>query len=93
MVSLSGTLVCASAEQLRSVLDNLPEHILLTRREPGCLHFEVVQRRDEPMLWDVEERFVDQAAFEAHQERTRASVWAEQTRDIVREYRVVTDPS
>src|SRR5690554_523388 len=58
MVSLSGTLICASEEQLRAVLDHLPEHMMLTRREPGCLYFEVVQRSDEPMVWDVEERFV-----------------------------------
>lgn len=93
MVRLSGTLTCTTETQMRSVLEHLPEHIRLTRLEPGCLSFEVVQRSGDPMVWMVEERFADQAAYEAHQERTKASEWAEKTRDIARDYRVVTDPS
>ncbi|MBF0678308.1 MAG: antibiotic biosynthesis monooxygenase [Devosia sp.] len=93
IVRLAGSLTCTSDEQLRSVIEHLPEHIRLTRLEPGCLSFEVVQREDDPMVWTVEERFADQAAFGAHQERTRASVWARETRDIARDYIVITEPS
>lgn len=46
----------------------LPTHIALTREEAGCLSFEVTQT-DDSLVWAVAERFVDAAAFEAHQTR------------------------
>lgn len=55
----------------------LPEHIRLTRAEPGCEVFEVVADPDAPGRYHVSERFTDRAAFEAHQERAAASAWAQ----------------
>ncbi|ABF64597.1 hypothetical protein TM1040_1864 [Ruegeria sp. TM1040] len=40
-VYLSGHLFCASAQEQALVEQYLPEHIRLTRAEPGCLSFEV----------------------------------------------------
>ena len=40
-----------------------PEHIRLTRTRPGCLSFEVTQT-DDPLVWRVDERFTDDAAFQ-----------------------------
>ena len=40
-VHLSGHLFCASAQERALVEQYLPEHIRLTRAEPGCLSFEV----------------------------------------------------
>ena len=66
-VCLSGDLICASAAEAAIVRQYLPEHIRLTRAEPGCLSFEVTQSGD-PMIWRVAERFADRAAFDAHLE-------------------------
>ena len=40
------------------------------------------------MIWSVSERFIDAAAFEAHQARAGASDWAIQTKGIARDYKV-----
>lgn len=53
-VRLSGFLRCASMEDVELVVRHLPEHIRLTRAEPGCLSFEVSQT-DDPLIWRVEE--------------------------------------
>jgi quinol monooxygenase YgiN len=89
-VRLSGKLVCASPEEAALVATHLPEHIRLTRLEPGCLSFEVAQI-DDSMIWRVEELFSDGAAFEAHQERAKGSVWGEATKAIRREFQISTD--
>ncbi|MCA0203943.1 putative quinol monooxygenase [Pararhodobacter sp.] len=85
-IQLIGKLICASEEQAAIVREYLPEHIRLTRGEPGCLQFEVVHAG--AMTWTVDELFADRAAFEAHQARTRASVWGERTLGIAREYEI-----
>jgi quinol monooxygenase YgiN len=86
-VHLSGRLLCASAEEADLVRRHLPEHVRLTRAEPGCLSFEVTPTAD-PLTWRVEERFADRAAFDAHQRRTRASAWSAATAAIRRDYEV-----
>ena len=47
---LSGLLTCASVSEAAIVHQYLPEHIRLSRAEPGCLSFEVTQS-DDPMIW------------------------------------------
>ncbi len=89
VVRLSGRLLCASAEEADVVRRHLPEHVRLTRAEPGCLSFEVTPT-DDPLTWRVEERFTDRAAFDAHQRRTRASAWGAATAAIRRDYEVTT---
>lgn len=89
-VRLNGRLICASAHELDLVRRLLPEHVRLTRAEPGCLSFEVVQSQD-PMIWQVDERFTDMAAFKAHQARSRLSQWGRETAAIAREYRIHSD--
>ena len=86
-VCLSGDLICASAAEAAIVSQYLPEHIRLTRAEPGCLSFEVTQSGD-PMIWRVAERFADRAAFDAHQTRTRATDWWAATAAIRRDFRI-----
>ncbi|MDO9525800.1 MAG: antibiotic biosynthesis monooxygenase [Gemmobacter sp.] len=87
VVTVTGTLTCTSAEQADRVRTHLPEHIRLTRAEPGCLSFDVTPGAD-PMVWHVAEQFLDNAALEAHQTRTRASKWAGMTSDIARNFNV-----
>ena len=87
MIHVTGTLTCAAAEEADLVRQHLPEHIRLSRAEPGCLSFEVTQTAD-PLIWTVEESFTDRAAFDAHQTRTKASPWFAATAHIAREYQI-----
>ncbi|KIC48687.1 putative quinol monooxygenase [Tateyamaria sp. ANG-S1] len=86
-VTLDGFLRCASEEEAARVRAALPEHMRLTRAEPGCIRFDVVPT-DDPLVWTVSEAFTDQAAFEAHQARAGASDWAQQTAGIARDYTI-----
>lgn len=86
MITLTGRLICASATEADIVREHLPEHIRLTRAEPGCLSFHVTPT-DDPLVWQVDEAFADRAAFEAHQTRTRASAWYKATAHLRRDFR------
>lgn len=86
-VRLSGHLVCKDAGEAAVVLHHLPLHVELTRAEAGCESFEVHQT-DDPLVWRVDERFTDPAAFEAHQDRVAASEWGRVTAGIERRYAV-----
>jgi quinol monooxygenase YgiN len=86
-VRLSGCLLCASIEEVEIVKRYLPDHHRLTNAEPGCLSFEVLQT-DDPLVWRVEELFVDRDAFDLHQQRTRTSVWFTVTSSITRDYSI-----
>lgn len=88
MIRVTGTLACATAEQADRVRAHLPDHIRLSRAEPGCLTFNV-EPTDNPLVWRLDESFVDQAALAAHQARTRASAWFAATSDLRRDF-VVT---
>ncbi|EGD56813.1 putative quinol monooxygenase [Gordonia neofelifaecis] len=84
---LSGRLICADDEQLAVVETHLARHIELTRAEPGCLEFSVVPT-DDPLVWRVDERFVDPRAFDAHQRRVEESEWGRATAAIERDYTI-----
>ncbi len=86
MITLTGRLFCANAIEADLVVTLLPDHIRLTRAEPGCLSFTVL-RTEDPLVWQVDEAFTDHAAFEAHQRRTRASAWHKATAHLRRDYR------
>ena len=72
-ITLAGFLICRCLEEGDRVAALLPEHIRLTRSEPGCLRFEVVRSMADPVRFAVYETFTDRQAFDAHQARTRAS--------------------
>lgn len=84
-MTLEGYLRCRTPQQAVRVRDHLPEHIRLTRAEPGCVSFQITPTHD-PLVWRVEEEFTDRAAFERHQTRTKASDWAAATADIQRDF-------
>jgi quinol monooxygenase YgiN len=86
-VTLSGTLICANADELARVNAGVAQHIALTRAKAGCLSFELTQS-DDPMIWTLSERFTDAVAFEMHQTRAGASHWAELTKGIRRDYTI-----
>lgn len=85
MIRLTGTLTCLTLDDLTAVQTYLPEHSRLSRAEPGCIRFEVQQSTD-PLIWTLDETFVDRPAFEAHQTRTRASVWWNMTQHLARDF-------
>lgn len=87
-VRLTGHLVCANLGEMMTVLEHVSDHVALTRAEPGCLAFDVVQS-DDPLVWQVSERFRDSAAFRAHQARTAESAWGRATRGITRQFEIV----
>jgi len=86
-VTLEGWLVCQGLDESRLVETLLPDHVTLTRAEPGCLVFEV-ERTDDPLVFAVAERFADAAGFRAHQRRVAGSEWGRATSHIERRYAV-----
>jgi quinol monooxygenase YgiN len=73
-------------DRLDAVTAALPAHIALTRAEPGCLSFSVEPDADIAGRFTVSEVFIDQAAFDAHQDRMRSSEWFAVTKGIPRDY-------
>lgn len=84
MFGLTGRLICADANQMMTALSLLPEHIALSRAEPGCLYFDLWQDED-PLIWHLSELFVDADAFAAHGARTDDSAWGREGAGIGRE--------
>lgn len=87
MVRLKGHLICLSAAEAEAVRTHRPGHLALTRAEPGCLSFDILDT-DDPLIFDVQEVFRDRPSFDAHQARTRESAWFAATRQILRDFRV-----
>lgn len=88
MIRLTGQLICQTMQQAETVAQHLPDHIRLSRAEVGCISFDV-QPTDNPLVWQVDETFTDQAAFDLHQQRTRASAWWTVTAAITRDFKVL----
>ncbi len=90
-IVLTGTLTCQPAD--RAMVEALlPEHQRLTREEPGCLLFQIVADRCDPCRFLVAERFTDQAAFAAHQARSKASAWGRATAHLHRAFQITGPP-
>jgi quinol monooxygenase YgiN len=89
VIRLTGHLICATAREADTIAQHLPDHLRLSRAETGCLQFDVHPTAN-PLIWQVEETFTDQAAFDLHQERTRASQWWTATAAIRREFTVLS---
>ena len=87
MIRVTGTLTCTTADDAAIVQKFLPDHIRLSRAEPGCLTFNV-DPTDDPLVWRLDESFTDRAAFAAHQVRTQASEWFRATAHLMRDFRV-----
>lgn len=65
MIILAVTIRCKpqSAEAARDFFATFAER---ARREPGCVHYEFFQGRDEPSIFFVFEKWSTQADFDAH---------------------------
>lgn len=66
----------------------LPDHIRLTRAEPGYLRFDVTPDPTVPGRWHVAELFASRAPFDAHQVRAMASAWGPASAGSNRHYAV-----
>lgn len=86
-VTLTGELVCKNRDEAQLVAEYLPEHVTLTRAEPGCISFKVTPT-DDPSVWRVDEHFEHELAFSAHQERVARSEWGRMTAGIERRYSI-----
>ena len=64
-VALSVTWV-ARAGECDAVADILRRMAPLSRAEPGCLQYEAHRHADDPNTFVLFERYVDEAALEAH---------------------------
>lgn len=85
-ILLTGTMTCAP-DEVDHVLALLPEHIRLSRAEPGCLQFDLWQDEVRPTEFHVTEVFRDARAFEAHQDRTQSSDWWRVTHHMARNFK------
>ncbi len=86
-ITVSGYIIVPFAD-LAAVRECLPEHLVTTRAEAGCLTFNVVENVEKEGRFEVYEAFIDQAAFEYHQSRARESKWGLVTKNIERHYTV-----
>ena len=77
-------------KDLEIVKRELPIHINLTNKELGCLVFDVTNDINNPNKFNVYEEFVDQAAFEHHQNRVKHSNWGKITNQVTRHYQITS---
>jgi quinol monooxygenase YgiN len=90
-VTVAGFLVADTLAQGDDASMLLAEHIRLSRAEPGCERFEIVRSQADPVRFALFEVFRDDEAYQAHQERARASAWWAKTRHLRREFTVSRD--
>lgn len=77
--------------RLAEISAALPEHICLTRLEAGCVRFNVTPDPDHTGRFNVAETFASRTDFDAHQTRSKSSVWAQITQGIARSYNISED--
>ena len=85
LLHLSGQLRCADIGQLMRALDLLPEHAELSRAEPGNLRFDLAQT-DDPLVFDLNELYADNDAFQAHRTRLHGARWGAESHGIARDF-------
>jgi len=89
-IVITGKIVC-SENDLEMVRREVTAHIRLSRAETGNLHFDIFAAADDPCTFEVRERFVDRATFDAHTRRTRASTWWQKTGHIPRQLTITEE--
>ena len=86
-VVLKGFIIVPDSD-LPSVLEELPNHMTMTRREPGCLMFEVLRDSNSEHRFNVYEEFDSQASFDSHQDRAKRSKWGAVSSNVERHYTI-----
>lgn len=75
-------------EELEVIKEALEEHILLTQNEKGGMSFDVRQDDINTVKFWVDELFIDQQAFDNHQQRVKNSYWGKVTHNVKRVYKI-----
>lgn len=75
-------------EDLELVIKELPIHTELTKKEEGCIIFEVTRDLSILNRFIVYEVFDSKASFTYHQERVKNSRWGEITKNAARHYKI-----
>ena len=91
-VVLTGYMDRIPREQAYNFRQLLAEHKALSLAETGCLRFEISGDFARKKWFYIVEVFEDPTAYEAHQNRTRASKWFERTIGLRRHYNVIGLP-
>jgi quinol monooxygenase YgiN len=55
----------------------LEKHVAATRAEPGCVQFDAIRSRENPDEIVLYEKYVDEAAFEAHRKSPHFATYIE----------------
>jgi autoinducer 2-degrading protein len=64
-------------EHLDDYITNMRVCAEKTWQEPGCIRYEVMQDVDDPTMMCLSQIFLDEAAYQAHQDTEHHRVWAE----------------
>ncbi len=86
-ITLKG-FITVTDDDMVSVLNELPNHIELTRKEIGCLVFNVTQDECDKSRFNVYEEFENKESFEQHQNRVSTSIWGKVTKNVERSYSI-----
>lgn len=78
-IILRGYIIVPS-DSLVAVKSGLLIHDELTKKELGCIKFEVSQDKNNHNKFNVYEEFIDEEAFNNHQLRVANSKWGEAIR-------------
>ena len=89
-VKLTGTIIIPKDQQ-ETLLPLLDDHIAASRAEPGNLRFEISQDPENAEVFHLDEAFKDEAAFAFHQDRGGASPWGQASRELVRDFKKISD--
>ena len=87
MVILEG-FIDISPEDVDLVVQELPLHKELTKREKGCIKFEINADNVVSNRFVVYEVFDSDKSFAFHQARANSSRWGEVTKNAVRNYNI-----
>ncbi len=86
-IKVTGKIWATSQDMADRIAAGLPEHIRLSRAEPGNVSFNITQG-DDAWTWIVDEEFTDADAFKAHGARMANSAWANAAQGIERDITV-----
>jgi autoinducer 2-degrading protein len=86
-VILKGHIIVPTAD-LPAVKNELTTHMALTKKENGCLVFEVSQDAENINRFNVYEEFTNRESFSNHQIRVGKSKWGAVTVNVERHYEI-----
>lgn len=85
MVRLKGFIIIPP-EELELIEKELAIHADLSRKEPGCITFQATKSETNPQQYNIYEEFIDQPAFDFHQDRVKNSRWGAVSKSVKRYY-------